>query len=532
MQIFDQLKQAYILVCPDSYIAVSQNPAAEQLLGLTLDTLNGSAWKKTIVPLIRKSLCFDNTVISFKRLHLSLSCSEIELEGKKLAVLHLSLAKATNQDLDYFYGLLDNLGAYVYCKDKDYKYTYANQLVCELFDCQLDELIGEDDCKFFGEETGKYLQEVCDKDVVELGKVIKQEEYNYLPQFDEHRHYLSIKKPLFSDDGQLNGLFGISIDISEQKNLQKRNRENEQKLSSILDNAGGYIFIKDEDCRFLYANRRTQELFNLSNEQIVGRSNDELLGAEQGEEFSRTDRIVFEKQEKLTCIETFKTPDKTFYYWTVKFPLVNDKGIVDSFIGISTDITEQKELENELRESNAQLNKKIEEVTELKNKLHLQATRDVLTGLYNRRYFEDRIDQFFINKQDSYALLMVDVDRFKEVNDTYGHSEGDRVLQLLAKVLQRACRSEDLVCRYGGEEFLILLTDISTQNAMQKANAMRQQFSQLGYREFPEMNDLTISIGIAIAHTNGADFMELYKAADKAMYAAKKQGRNRCLFAE
>lgn len=531
MQIFDHLKQAYVIVLADSFEPVYINHAAQNLLVITLGKLKTSVWWQKIKPQVKKSKNLESINIVYNRQHLSISTSAIEQGGISYLAIHFSQSLSSNQDLDYFYGLLDNLGAYVYCKDKNYKYTYANQLVCELFDCQLEDMIGEDDCKFFGEETGRYIQEDCDKDVIEKGIAIKQEEYSYLPRFDEYRHYLSIKKPLRDSDGCLDGLFGISIDITEQKNLQKKNRENEQKLSTILDNAGAYIFIKDQQCRFKYVNRRTAELFQLKNEQIIGKTNEQLLGDIQGEEFSRTDRVVFDTQEKVACIETFETPDKVFYYWTVKIPLKNEKGVIDSFIGISTDITDQKILENELRLANRELNKKVCEITQLKDELHIQASRDVLTGLYNRRYFEQKSTPIFSRREKSFALLMIDVDHFKNVNDSYGHAKGDDVLQFLAQVLKQECRRDDLVCRYGGEEFLVLLTESSTSDALKKADNMRQRFSLLGSQSFPEITSLSISVGVAVALIHGGTFFELYQAADKAMYNAKKQGRNRCLLA-
>ena len=527
MQIFDQLNQAYLIVCADDFSQVKLNPSARQLLKLNSETIPEQDWLSIFAPVFKQAASQDFVELSYHNINVKLSFSVLHIDQPHVIAAHLELHKKPMENADFFYSLLDNLGAYVFCKDKDYKYTYANQLVCELFEKPASEIIGKTDCDFFGEETGKKLRLEHDSPIIEHGKITKHEERNYIPHLDEYRYYLSVKKPLFDDLGNVDGLFGISIDITEQKNLQKKNFDNEQELSTILDNAGAYIFIKDKECRFTYINKRTQELFRLESDQIIGKNNEELLGDVQGEEFSRTDRQVFTGGKRLTCIETFQLPDSVLYYWTVKIPLINEDGQIDRFIGISTDITEQKELENNLLTANKVLNEKVSEITTLKNELQHQASYDVLTGLYNRRYFEQAIEKIFSQKRDKpLVLLMVDADNFKRVNDKYGHGTGDEALKFIAEVMRSECRSDDLVCRYGGEEFLIILANTDRDNGFIKSEWIRQQINIRSAKLSPEIPTLSVSIGIAELSIDEDDFDQLYKKADHAMYQAKKQGRN------
>ena len=457
--LFAQLNEAYILIDQEDVSLVSINEPACKLLDLEMSSLEASIlWVQIIRTRLLSEIKTSPINTFHNQRHLVFTPSPITDDTSTFLALHISIATPSEETLHNFFSIVDNLGAYVYCKDLNYNYTYANQQVCELFGKPIEEVIGNNDLAFFGDETGKHLQEV-DKPVIVDEQTVEAEEINYIPSLKQYKHYLSAKKPLYDRFGHCCGLFGISTDITEQKEIQKKLFESELKLTTILDNVGAYIFIKDTDRCFTYINRMTEKLLQRSSDEIVGMNNFELLGPVQGEEFDRTDREVFAKEEPISCIETFKTPDATFYYWSVKIPMRNDLGEIDSYIGISTDITEQKKLEHQVRDYNTQLQTTIAEINHLKDKLQHQATHDVLTGLYNRRFLEEQAEKVFTDLNNSpISILMIDIDHFKKVNDKFGHKTGDDVLQLLANVMTEERDNNDIVCRYGGEEFLILLT--------------------------------------------------------------------------
>lgn len=530
--LFAQLKEAYILIDQTQGPPILINDAACRLLDTDSASFDHSAlWLQNLRPLLRKDTQGSSLNLFHNNRHLILSPSPIKHEDSELLALHISIATPSEETLHNFFNIVDKLGAYVYCKDLNYNYTYANQQVCELFGKPIEEVIGNNDLAFFGDETGKSLQEI-DKPVILDEQTVETEEINYIPALKQYKHYLSAKKPLYDQFGQCCGLFGISTDITEQKKIQKKLFESELKLSTILDNVGAYIFIKDTNRCFTYINRMTEELLQRSGDEIVGMNNFDLFGPTQGEEFDRTDREVFEKEDALTCIETFKTPEATFYYWTVKIPMRNDRGEIDSYIGISTDITEQKKLEHQVRDYNTQLKATISEINHLKDKLQHQATHDVLTGLYNRRFLEEQAEQLFTDLTNNpISLLMIDVDHFKKVNDQFGHKTGDDILQLLANVMTEERNSNDVVCRYGGEEFLILLPHTSSRLGFQKAEKIRIKYENEVASLYPEAKENSISIGLATTSDHGSNFDAVYQAADKALYTAKHTGRNRTIIA-
>lgn len=171
----------------------------------------------------------------------------------------------------------------------------------------------------------------------------------------------------------------------------------------------------------------------------------------------------------------------------------------------------------------------------LRETLEHQSVRDPLTGLFNRRYMEeslfremDRCDR----KQQPLSLMMIDVDHFKRFNDTFGHDAGDKVLRELGKLLQRSVRACDIACRYGGEEFTLILPEASLSVTLERAEQIRDSVKQLDIDYCGQsLGMLTVSIGIACFPDCGQSGEALLKAADRALYQAKQQGRDRAIAA-
>ncbi|WP_234383760.1 sensor domain-containing diguanylate cyclase [Paracidovorax avenae] len=184
----------------------------------------------------------------------------------------------------------------------------------------------------------------------------------------------------------------------------------------------------------------------------------------------------------------------------------------------------------EQQQSNARLRTQFEEIRALQDQLQEQAMRDPLTGLYNRRHLDAtlaaRIAQCGAQGLPL-SLLMIDIDHFKRVNDTHGHAAGDAMLQALAQLLQRHVRVQDLACRHGGEEFVLLLPETPLAIARERAEALRQAFEALQVRHGPDALSTTLSCGVSAFPEHADEPHALLARADEALYSAKVQGRNR-----
>ncbi|MDP8247711.1 MAG: GGDEF domain-containing protein [Candidatus Tritonobacter lacicola] len=168
---------------------------------------------------------------------------------------------------------------------------------------------------------------------------------------------------------------------------------------------------------------------------------------------------------------------------------------------------------------------------QFQKELYESATRDGLTGIYNRRFFDDHFRGEFSYAQRQrcpISLVLIDVDYFKRINDAHGHEAGDHVLRGLAKTIFGVIRREDIFCRYGGEEFVIILKGVDGEEALVNATRLRRLVEKTEFTFGGKLLPVRISIGIAtLNNVNFRDHKEMFQAADRYLYLAKSKGRNR-----
>ncbi|PTT49226.1 sensor domain-containing diguanylate cyclase [Aeromonas sp. HMWF014] len=410
-------------------------------------------------------------------------------------------------ELDHLKSIFNETDAYLFTKDLEGRYTYANQAVLDLFGCTLAELQGQDDRAFFDLALSDAIAR-NDRLVLDQQVALAREEINYLNSTGEKRFYWTVKKPMYDRDGDLIGLCGISTDITEHKLIEARLAEQHQLLEIVLANVDALIYMKDSEHRFLYVNQKVSDLLGMPAEQIINRRDDELFPPTSACQQRLLDNPVFETgelqagEEMLTDIE-----GKQHYYWSVKVPFLLADG-TPTLIGIASDITE---------------------LHQLKEQLHQQSVRDGLTGLYNRRFFFEVCEKnLSLNARHhlTSVLVVLDVDQFKCINDRYGHPLGDRALNHLGKVMLSVLRSEDVLARIGGDEFAIWLPNTTLSAAASLAERLRLHVMQSPL-PLPDGDELIITISAGLVENGKEEPMEsLYARADQMLYQAKQSGRN------
>ncbi|NOX76326.1 MAG: GGDEF domain-containing protein [Gammaproteobacteria bacterium] len=197
--------------------------------------------------------------------------------------------------------------------------------------------------------------------------------------------------------------------------------------------------------------------------------------------------------------------------------------------------TRQQQLESQLEQLNHRVHNMEAEGEQLRQRLqqkHEQALHDPLTGLYNRLAYDERIAQEFIRwkrYQQPMALMMIDVDHFKAINDRYGHKAGDKALTLIAHQLRRHLRESDFLARFGGEEFVVLMPETELAAAQVAAEKLREAVQQCQFHYQGKQVPITVSAGLARLREDDDTIDPLFQRADRAMYRAKDAGRNRCI---
>ncbi|HAG28239.1 MAG TPA: diguanylate cyclase [Alteromonas macleodii] len=228
--------------------------------------------------------------------------------------------------------------------------------------------------------------------------------------------------------------------------------------------------------------------------------------------------IIWEQRPylfKFACNRPVTSAAEFMYQNVTMFPIVDKRGNVERFCMLVYDVTEQA------------LGKRGME--HLNEELKTASRVDGLTGLYNRRYWQERFDEMHklcVRREKPSTALMLDIDHFKRINDTYGHQAGDKVIKMLAALIKRCVRETDLAGRYGGEEFAIILNDSSVEDAKIVAERIRQLAKRLVVEHEGESISFTVSLGLAQFSPDFKGAMAWLECADQALYEAKENGRN------
>ena len=408
--------------------------------------------------------------------------------------------------------VLDSIDSFIYTKDLSGKYTYANQAILDLFEKKLTDVIGYDDGHFFDLVISRQLK-INDDLVMRKAIIVESEEKNFIKAKNETRIYKVVKKPLYKSDGSVDGMSGISTDITAEKKLQEQVSNQSYLLDTMLNNIDAHIYVKDCERTFLYVNSRVAELFGDKAENIIGKKDTEILPQKIAEHLYQSDDQIFETNKKQIIEETTHHEDgNTFHYISTKIPF-NRPDRLPALIGFSSDVTELFKLKEEFKKL---------------------ANTDPLTSLYNRRFFTQQAEKEY-HRASRYSLPLtlftIDIDHFKSINDKFGHPAGDQVLIEVTKQLKASLRQADILARIGGEEFSVLLPKTSATAGMKLAERIRTEQSNLKIiGDWQGEIKLSVSIGVSSFLSDDESFDTIFSRADKALYQAKNYSRNKVMY--
>ncbi|MBI3902681.1 MAG: PAS domain S-box protein [Nitrosomonadales bacterium] len=405
--------------------------------------------------------------------------------------------------------LLRNSSDGIHILDTEGNVIEASDSFCAMLGYQRDEVIGMNVAQWDAQFTD-----------AERVQVIKQ-------QFAQPSHALFTTRHRRKDgsvfDVEVSGfpleldgkpvLFNSSRDITKRKAAEDRLTSSEARLRAILDNVPYLIWLKDTEGRFIAVNKAFFKTTGLAKIQdVLGKTDLDLYPEQLAQKYRADDaEVLSTRRQKLTeeiFMDNDKVHDKVHWVETFKAPIMDMNDNLLGTTGFAQDITGRKNAEVQIR--------------------HL-AHYDTLTDLPNRTLFSDRLQQALVaaRRDKSYlALMFIDLDKFKPINDTLGHHVGDLLLKEVTKRMQDCVRESDTIARFGGDEFVVLLPVIEAeQDALLVAEKIRHSLNQPFVLVGQNLN-ISSSTGVAVYPEHGSNETELIGNADIAMYHAKEGGRN------
>ena len=307
----------------------------------------------------------------------------------------------------------------------------------------------------------------------------------------------------------------LMAEIGERLRTEKALRESEQRFRALSENAPNIIFTLDQDCRFTYVNPAWEGLLGYRPEEMVEKSFIQFINPFKKNIFENLFYQVLTNKSTFRDIEAeLICKDGSVRHFSVSgAPNFTSGGFVSGLIGLMNDITERKNSEEQIK---------------------FIAYHDPLTGLPNRKSFYERMEDL-INAstrldRNHWALMFLDLDRFKDVNDTMGHEIGDLILKETATRLKKCLRRSDFVYRLGGDEFTIITTQLHSDIVVSMAaQRVLEEVSRPYHMQGREIY-LTGSIGISVYPEDGESVEELVKNADMAMYVGKEESNRYCFY--
>jgi len=405
--------------------------------------------------------------------------------------------------------LVENVPDRIYAKDSRSRFIFANLATARVLGANtVDDLLGRTDFDFFApEQAAVFLAD--EQALMRSGQPLIDREEPYIdPTTGEWRSVATSKVPLRDNQNNVTGIVGIGRDVTARKqaeaDLRLRNRAIESSINAIL-----ITNYSKPDNPIEYANPAFERITGYAPADAMGRNISFLFGQEQEQAGIEEIRAALsECRDGRAALRNFRRDGSLFWNELYVAPVRDETGSVSHFVWIMNDITESR------RDA---------------ERLERQATQDPLTGLANRNLLRQRITQSIVQARRTgqrLAVLFLDLDRFKAVNDSFGHPIGDCLLKLVAERLCNLVRESDTIARLGGDEFAIMLANLArSEDAGIVAQKVLAALSSPLNVEGRELH-VSASIGVSVYPEDGDSGDALLKNADAAMYRAKEGGPN------
>ena len=429
------------------------------------------------------------------------------LDNHALILLVDRSAEVVREKEQHFFSLvLDSSDNFISAADSEGVMLLANQTLLKFLGRPRDEVLGQRRDSFLPLHDA-ILHSEADQVVLRTGEPLTlEEQFHVNGPTHEPLEFLTRKFPLHDLQGHIYGVGGISTDVTALKDTQRQTLLSE----SVFMTAAEAIIVTDPQTRIIRVNPAFTKQSGFSESSVLGHRTNILKSGRQERSFYQTMWQELSRDGRWSGEISNRTAEGGYYtVWSNINMVLNEQGRVLHYIAIQTDLTPLRAIQSQV--------------------LQL-VSYDGLTGLPNRTLFNDRITQliaFAQRHQQTFALLFIDLDHFKEVNDSLGHQVGDELLKMIATRLRKAVRSEDTVARLGGDEFVVLLPMADRQNAEVVANNLLAQLRLSMTLGQAVQYQPMASAGIAVFPEDGDTPDLLVRNADIAMYEAKLGGRNR-----
>lgn len=465
-----------------------------------------------ILEVIASGVAYNEILHTPDGAYLKVSGIPIYIENRKLlGVLYISLditsQMQAEEDLrdntELLRGIIDHSQYFIYAKDLDGRFITVSQTLAEFLGVESHfDLVGKNSYDYFTKATSEQHRN-NDLAVIKEKKLLKLEET--VETDDGILNYLTIKFPLLDVNGYVHAVCGVSIDVTERIAIEEELRRSRMLLEKTeqLSKVGGWAW-------------------DVQRQEMVWTNGTYRIHEIEPEEINLTipthhiDRSVecYRPEDRKMILEAFNNCAEEGISYDFEVPFTSAKGrkkwvkttaeaeytdgVITRVIGNIMDITERKHFEETLE----------------KLSFH-----DQLTGLYNRRFIEEEIKRLDTRRQLPLSVIVTDLNNLKLTNDVFGHATGDKFIKAAARVLKSSCREEDIVARWGGDEFALLLPQTDKQSAEKVYDRIINRCSKIKIDDLP----LSMAIGLSVKTDSEQKTVELIKEAERNMYRNKME---------